>query len=62
MRDEEIIVVCPGCLTLETLWFRGETMQTTKKFEQSKDGRVYHDCNLTDQPCRLFCRFVRLFK
>ena len=51
---------CPGCFTLETLWFRGEEMQPTKKFERRENGRVYHDCNLTDKPCRLYLKFARI--
>ncbi len=56
-QAEEFIVCCPGCLTLETLWFKGKTMQPTRKFEQKEGGLVYHDCGLTDRPCRLYLRF-----
>jgi len=59
MRAEEFIVCCPGCFTLETLWFSGEEMQLTQKFTQMENGRVYHDCSLTDKPCRLYPRFER---
>jgi len=57
VRLQEYCVQCPGCLTFETLWFYGDVMVETKKFKQVK-GRVYHDCSLTEQPCKLFPKFT----
>ena len=46
---DEVIVVCPKCKTLETLWFSAGLLVATRKFRQS--GRqVYHDCG-SDEPC-----------
>jgi hypothetical protein len=46
---DEVIVVCPKCKTLETLWFSAGLLVPTRKFRQS--GRqVYHDCG-SDEPC-----------
>jgi hypothetical protein len=56
-RVREFMVICPGCLTFETLWFKAETIEMTVRFLQREDGRVYHDCRLTDKPCRLYPKF-----
>jgi len=55
-RDREIVASCPGCKTLETLWFIDDVMTPTKRFVQ-RDGFVYHDCG-SDEPCRLFAKFT----
>ncbi len=57
MRYREVCVSCPRCKTFETVLFRGKKMVPTKKFEQRDDGRVYHDCDGPEIPCRLFPRF-----
>jgi hypothetical protein len=46
---DEVIVVCPRCKTLETLWFSAGLLVPTRKFRQS-GNRVYHDCG-SDEPC-----------
>ena len=52
---QEYVCQCPRCLTVETLWFRGDTLVPTVRFSQGEDGRVYHDCNQGSAgPCRLF--------
>jgi len=53
MVGKEFIVVCPKCLTIETLWFWRDRLQLTRRFTQESDGRVYHDCG-SQLPCRLF--------
>lgn len=58
----EYLVICPGCLTFETLWFKGNIMDATRKFTQDGDDKVYHDCKLTDLPCRLYQRFIEEVK
>ena len=51
---QEYACQCPRCLTLETLWFKGDILVPTIKFSQGEDGRVYHDCNRGSAgPCRL---------
>jgi len=50
---KESIVSCPGCFTIETLWFRGDRLEPTKRFTQKSNGKVYHDCG-SQLPCRLF--------
>ncbi len=48
----DVLAVCPGCKTIETICFVGNTMERTSRFRQV-DGNVYHDCG-TVIPCRLF--------
>jgi hypothetical protein len=46
---DEVIVVCPKCKTLETLWLSAGLLVPTRKFRQS-GNQVYHDCG-SDEPC-----------
>lgn len=48
----ELVVFCPGCKTLETLWFNKGWLIQTCKFNQQGE-QVFHDCG-TAQPCRLY--------
>lgn len=48
----EFMVFCPGCKTLETLWFNSGCLLPTRKFNQH-DGQVLHDCG-SSEPCRLY--------
>jgi hypothetical protein len=48
----ELVVFCPGCKTLETLWFHNGWLMQTRKFNQ-KGEQVFHDCG-TPEPCRLY--------
>lgn len=48
----ELVVYCPGCKTLETLWFSNGWLRPTRKFNQQGE-RVFHDCG-TREPCRLY--------
>ena len=50
--DRELVVFCPGCKTLETLWFNNGWLMQTRKFNQ-QDERVFHDCG-TPEPCHLY--------
>ncbi len=54
-KVREFLSSCPGCKTFETIWIMGNTMIPTKRFKQ-KGKYIYHDCTLTDKPCRLFPR------
>ncbi len=47
----ELVAFCPGCKAFETLYFAGDILVQTRKFNQ-EDGRVYHDCG-SDEPCHL---------
>jgi hypothetical protein len=58
----ELVACCPVCLTFESLEFNGEIMVPTMKFEQKSDGKVYHDCDGREVPCRLFPRFLGEWK
>jgi len=49
---DEVIVVCPECKTLETLWLSGSLLVSTRKFRQS-GNQVYHDCG-SAEPCCLY--------
>ena len=54
-EEQEYVCQCQRCLTLETLWFRGDILVPTVKFSQGEDGRIYHDCNGSSAgSCRLF--------
>jgi len=48
----ELVVCCPQCKALETLWFSGDTLMQARRFTQ-QNGHVYHDCGVT-VPCRLY--------
>ena len=48
----EIVVSCPGCTAMQTLWFAEGRLTPTRKFTQSTD-KVYHDCG-SNRPCRLY--------
>jgi hypothetical protein len=49
---DEVIVVCPKCKTLETLWFSSGFLVPTRKFRQY-GNQVYHDCGSTE-PCTFY--------
>lgn len=49
---DEVIVVCPKCKTLETLWLSAGFLVPTRKFRQS-GKQVYHDCG-SIEPCCLY--------
>lgn len=49
---DEVIVVCPKCKTLETLWLSAGFLVPTRKFIQ-RGRQVYHDCG-SDQPCTFY--------
>ena len=48
----ELVAFCPGCKTLETLWFSNGWLMQTRKFIQQGE-KVFHDCG-TPEPCRLY--------
>ena len=48
----ELVAFCPGCKTLETLWFSNGWLMQTRKFTQQGE-QVFHDCG-TQEPCRLY--------
>lgn len=49
---DEVIVVCPKCKTLETLWLSAGFLIPTRKFRQN-GNRVYHDCG-SNEPCDFY--------
>lgn len=51
-NTREFVVFCPGCKTLETVWFNDGRLMQTRKFHQ-QDKQVFHDCG-TSEPCRLY--------
>ncbi|OGN88173.1 MAG: hypothetical protein A2Z74_02110 [Chloroflexi bacterium RBG_13_46_9] len=46
---DEVIVFCPKCKTLETIWLSAGFLVPTRKFRQS-GNQVYHDCG-SAEPC-----------
>ena len=48
----ELVVFCPGCKTLVTLWFNNSGLMPSRKFIQQGE-QVFHDCG-TPEPCRLY--------
>jgi hypothetical protein len=48
----ELVVYCPRCRTLETLWFNNGRLMEARKFTQL-NSHVFHDCG-SQQPCRLY--------
>jgi len=51
-REYELIAICPACKAIETIYFSGERLISTRKFIQV-DNYIFHDCNSSD-PCRLY--------
>ena len=51
----ELVAFCPKCKTLETLWFTGDKLIRTQRFNEEND-RVYHDCG-SKESCRLYRTF-----
>ncbi|MDD4859711.1 MAG: hypothetical protein PHR56_05850 [Dehalococcoidales bacterium] len=49
--ETELVAFCPGCKTLETLWFSEGRLMTTRRFHE-ENGQVFHNCGST-KPCRL---------
>lgn len=50
--ETEIMVCCPKCKTLETVYFSRGQVMPTQKFHQ-ENQKLYHDCGSTI-PCKLF--------
>jgi phage FluMu protein Com len=48
----EVVVFCPGCKALETLYFNESQLIPTRKYAQ-KMGGIYHACG-SNEPCRLY--------
>jgi len=57
-KVREYVAICPGCLTWESVYFEGGTFERTTRFTKGSDGKIYHDCKLTDKPCKLYPRFI----
>ena len=51
-RSREAVAFCPECKAFQTVWFSGNTLIPTRKFNQA-GSQVYHDCG-SSQPCRLY--------
>ena len=52
MQEDELIAQCPGCKTIETIYFSNGELISTRKF-YGINSHIYHKCGST-QPCRLF--------
>ena len=50
--ETELMVCCPKCKTLETVYFSRGQVMPTQKFHQ-ENQKLYHDCGSTI-PCKLF--------
>jgi hypothetical protein len=50
--ERELVVFCPKCKTLETLWFTNGWLMPARKFSKM-NGELYHDCG-SQEPCRLY--------
>ena len=49
----EVIVHCPGCKALQTVWIEGSRLGSlNRKFHQQGD-KVYHECG-SEEPCKLY--------
>lgn len=53
----EVVAHCPGCKTLESVFFNGRWLMQTRKFSQQGE-QVFHDCG-TVEPCRLYRAYSR---
>ena len=52
---EEIVVYCPKCKAMETLWIMHDVIVKTQKYNQEA-GHIFHDCG-SNKPCRVLRRF-----
>jgi hypothetical protein len=52
VAEHELVVFCPKCKALETLWFTNGWLISARKFSQV-NGELYHDCG-SHEPCRLY--------
>ena len=52
MQEEELIAHCPGCKTIETIYFSNGELVSTRKF-YSDDTHIYHRCG-SSESCRLY--------
>jgi hypothetical protein len=52
MQEVEIIAQCPGCKTIETIYFSNGELVSTRKF-YSDDTHIYHKCGL-GEACSLY--------
>jgi hypothetical protein len=52
IEPTELVVFCPGCKALETVYFSEGRLVATRKFAQKTDG-IYHACG-SNEPCRLY--------
>jgi hypothetical protein len=52
MQEEEIIAQCPGCKTIETVYFSHGEHISTRKF-YSDNTHIYHKCG-SSESCRLY--------
>ena len=52
MQEDEFIAQCPGCKTIETVYFSNGELISTRKF-YSDDTHIYHKCG-SSKSCRLY--------
>ncbi|MDD4873902.1 MAG: hypothetical protein PHE15_02865 [Dehalococcoidales bacterium] len=56
-KEQEVVVSCPGCNTLETLLFVNGKMVPTRKFKH-RLGNIFHSCG-TERPCKMLTSIKR---
>ena len=52
MQEDELIAQCPGCKTIETIYFSNGELVSTRKF-YSDNTLIYHKCG-SNESCRLY--------
>ena len=58
IASDEMVMFCPSCKAVQTVWFSNDKMIPTRKFSQY-DGLIFHDCG-SKIPCRcVHWRFMR---
>jgi len=48
----EVMAFCPGCKAFQTVWLRGNTLMSTRRFSQ-EGSQIFHNCG-SDLACQLY--------
>jgi len=48
----EVMAFCPGCKAFQTVWLKGNTLMSTRRFSQ-EGSQIFHHCG-SDLACQLY--------
>lgn len=52
IQEDELIAQCPGCKTIETIYFSNGELISTRKF-YGDNNHIYHKCG-SSEACNLY--------